>query len=512
MSAAETLDFLRQLLFATPASAVVNLTIILLFVSGLVDVAAAMRRLRQERNGLRQARTKLSAAVTRAAEGATAVLGVLGVSRTSLLGRRVERVLQARGAGLRHPGMLRELTGDRLAGYGALARYIGAILTLLGLLGTVLGLSFALFNIHQALGKANDVAAFSELTRALGQTLLGMRTAFACTLAGLSTALFLSLGNHLVSRFQARVAADLEEFVACELLVALERVDPGADEAARVFARLLVEAGQSLGGLREEVTAAAVQYVAASQQMAASVQALGASVEAFGHHVAGISEGQRAVAEATRDSGEALRSMRVLFADWAERQQEALGSQLHASQEAYESSLNRHMQELQALVGQNREIVTDLTAAQGAALTAVSDMALDVRAHLVAVGPADPAKTLTATLEASQDALKDLRGLAARFEPAVTESQQQLRAATEAALAEVRTAVTQVLTEITQQTQAGIAEQAHSLEKALAAAIDRHAASQDSTMKAFLDLVIDLRGLPLAGNGRGSHPVGQVRP
>src|SRR5206468_4273739 len=152
------------------------------------------------------ARAKLSAMKGHLVAGAD-IVAVLGIPRESLTGRRVERVLQLRSAGLRHPTILRELSADRIAGSGALARYIGAILTLLGLLGTVLGLSFALFNIQEAMGKVGNLSAFPELLRALGQTLLGMRTAFACTMAGLVAALLLSAFNHGVGRVQARVSA-----------------------------------------------------------------------------------------------------------------------------------------------------------------------------------------------------------------------------------------------------------------------------------------------------------------
>jgi hypothetical protein len=515
---AEKLGFLRDLLLTTesPAGMVVNLTIFLLLVIGLVDVIAAVRRLWRERAVLLQTRKTLSSAAKEGVlGGGVDVVAVLGVPRKSLVGRRVERVLELRSAGLRHPGMLRELTGDRLAGYGALARYIGAILTLLGLLGTVLGLSFALFNIQEALGRVGDLAAFPELIRALGQTLLGMRTAFACTMAGLVAALLLSACNHLVSRLQARVAADLEELVTCELLVALERIDPGADEAARVFAQLLVDAGRQLTGLREQVTAAAAVYNASSRQMAAATQALGTHVDLFGRSAAEIAAGQRAVAEA---AGEMTRA-------------------LHASQEANASSLDRHMQELRVVVAQNQETVTGLATAQSSALLTFSDLVADVRTRLAVEGPAETAETLALTLEATRAVLQDLRRLTARFEPAILESHQQLRSAVEAALAEIRTGAAQILTDFSQQQQQAIASQVSSLEAALAKAlsqkltaldqmkeqnqegIDRLVDGQSAALQVFKDLVADVRDHigPLgerrssAGNGRGSHATAQVR-
>jgi hypothetical protein len=512
---AEKLGFLRDLFFTTesPAGMVVNLAILLLFILGLWDVVRALLRLGGERKILEQARAKLSAAARRGALGSGAdVVNLLGISRESLVGRRIERVLQLRSAGLRHPGMLRELSGDRLAGSGALARYIGAILTLVGLLGTVLGLSFALFNIQEAMGKVGNLSAFPELLRALGQTLLGMRTAFACTMAGLVAALLLSACNHAVSRLQARVSADLEELVTFELLTALERADPGADEAARVFAQRLIEAGQKLDGLREQVTAAGGVYEAASQKIAAAAQALGAHVELFGRSAGEISAGQQAVAEAARNTAEALR----------------------ASQKASEDSLGRHMQELRSVVAQNQETVSGLATAQSSALTAFSDLAVDVRTHLALEGPAEANKTLAATLEATSMALQDLRGLAARFEPAVLDSQQQLKTGVQAALAEIRTAAAQALADFSRQQQDATASQMRSLEAALEAAvshklaslqevkeqnregIDRLIVDQSAALQAFRDLVIDLRsqigpGVPPSPfNGRGSHPVAQV--
>ena len=372
---AENLGYLRDLLFATqsPAGAAVNLIIFSLFFAGLVDVAASYRRLRREKGILLRARKRLSMASEGSLGTGVALLARLEVPPKSLVGRRIERLLQIRKSGLRHSEVLRGLSGDRLAGYGALARFIGAILTLLGLLGTVLGLSYALFHIQGALGNAGAPSAIAELTVALRQTLVGMRTAFACTLAGLSTALLLSACNHAVSRLLGKVAADLEEMLTCELLPALERIDPGADEAAQLFARLLVDAGQNLAGLREQVTLAAAGYGEASQQMATSVQALGTHVDAFGRHLAEISTGQREVAAAARDTAEALRT----------------------NQEAYESSLQRHSQELQALAAQNREILTSLATAQGSAATGLSDLIADVRTHLSTQDSAEITRILT---------------------------------------------------------------------------------------------------------------------
>lgn len=513
---ADKLGFLRDLLFTTesPAGVVVNAVILLLLFIGLLDVVVALRRLRRERAILRQAREKLSAAAQKGALGGGAdVVALLGISRKSLVGRRVDRVLQLRSAGLRHPTMLRELGGDRLAGSGALARYIGAILTLLGLLGTVLGLSFALFNIQEAMGKVGNLSAFPELLRALGQTLLGMRTAFACTMAGLVAALLLSAFNHVVSRVQARVSADLEELVMFELLTALERAEPGADEAARVFAQRLVDAGQKLDGLREQVTVAASNYEAASQRIAAAAGALGAHVELFGRSVTEIAAGQRAVAEAGRDMAEALR----------------------ASQKAYEESLGRHLQELRVVVAQNQETVSGLATAHTSALATFSDLVSDVRTHLAHDGPAEANRTLAATLETTCSTLQELRGLAGRFEPAVLESQQQLRTGVQAALAEIRTTAAQALADFSRQQEEATARQVQSLEAALEAAIshkletlqqvkeqnregiDRLVDDQSTTLQAFRDLVFDLRSQvgpafpPSQFNGRGSHSGAEVR-
>jgi hypothetical protein len=511
---AEKLAFLRNMLLNTesPAGMVVNVAIILLFVTGFVDAVVALRRLGRERTILRQARAKLSAMKGHLVAGAD-VVTVLGIPRGSLTGRRIERVLQLRSAGLRHPTILRELSDDRISGTGALARYIGAILTLLGLLGTVLGLSFALFNIQEAMGKVGNLSAFPELLRALGQTLLGMRTAFACTMAGLVAALLLSAFNHVVGRVQARVSADLEELVTFELLTALERAEPGADEAARVFAQCLVEAGQKLDGLREKVTAAGDVYETASQRIAASTQTFGGYVELFGRSAADISAGQQAVAEAARQTAEALRT----------------------SQKTYEESLDHHLRELRSVVAQNQETVSGFATAQSSALATFSDLVVDVRTHLAHEGPAEANRTLAATLEATCAALQDLRGLAGRFEPAVLESQQQLQTGVQAALAEIRTAAAQALADFSRQQQEAIASQVRSLEAALEAAvsqklealqqmkeknregIDRLVADQSLTLETFRDLVIDLRSQigpafpPAPFNGRGGHSITEVR-
>ncbi len=521
---AERLGYLWDLLRGaeSPAGAVVNAFILLIFVAGVFDVTVALWRLGRERKALRGAQGRVADLLAAAGAGTRDVHSLLGLERDTLVGRRVEGVLKLRGAGLGDSEMLRQAGVGRLAGYGALARYCGAILTLLGLLGTVLGLSFALFNIQQALGQADDPAALKELIRALGQTLLGMRTAFGCTLAGLSGALLLSALNHGLSRRQSRFAVDLEDFAACELLPAMARVEPGADDAARLFVELLVKAGADLERVQSQVTTAAGRFDEASQRLAASAQEFGASAGVFERSVGELAGGQRAVAAALSDTGEALRALR---------------EQGETAKDFLAALTERHQGALQAMMSENREAMGDLVGAERAALAAFSDLALDVRGQLADAGPAETAKTLAAAVEASNAVLKDLRGLAARFEPALLEGQHRSTAAVAAALAEIQTAVTRTLAELSQQHQEATASQVRGLENALQAVLTRHAEGfqqvveqnregvgsmareQTSALRAFSDLVVDAHSLmgPLferpsaAGNGQG-HPARPSQP
>ena len=277
-----------------PIGLSVNLVIAVLLVMGCLDVIYSLIRLSRERLLINQARKKLGDTRSRCPSSpASAVLKFLGLAEPSLTGRRVARVLKLRSSGLGQREVLQQLSADRVEGYGALARYLGVTLTLLGLLGTVFGLSLALLKIQGALEGVNNVEGLGELTRALGGTLQGMKTAFGCTLAGLMSAIFLSFLNHRTRRAQSAVIANLEEFIVCDLLPALETTDPGADEAAKALANTMKAAGADLDQVRLSVTAAAEQFQTGSNTLATVSESMKQTVQSLSTSMTQIAGNQQ---------------------------------------------------------------------------------------------------------------------------------------------------------------------------------------------------------------------------
>ncbi len=125
-----------------------------------------------------------------------------------------------------------------------------------------------------AFRNVNSIQQLNELTQALTGTLEGMKTAFACTLAGLIAAVVLSILTHGVRRGQSGLIRQLEEYVTCELMPALEGVDPESDGAARAFAQILNGATEKLGALGDSLVAAAGRYENSTLQLSQTAVSL----------------------------------------------------------------------------------------------------------------------------------------------------------------------------------------------------------------------------------------------
>jgi biopolymer transport protein ExbB/TolQ len=294
-----------------PIGATVNLVIAAVFLTGLFDVIVARLQLGRDRATIRSARVALADADL-IASAPDKVLSELKIPPTSLLGKRVSRVIQLRDAGVGYRGVLQQLTLERIGNYGSHARFIASILTMLGLVGTVVGMSMAMLKISGAFTTATSVQALDELTHALGGTLEGMKTAFACTLAGLSGAVILASFNHILRRRQSAVVRELEEFVTCELLPALERVDPDADGASKAFATVLSDAAEKLTRLSDSVLSASERYNSSGAQMERTAVTLREAVAHLAGQTVAVAEQQAALDQRLAAIEESIKANRAL--------------------------------------------------------------------------------------------------------------------------------------------------------------------------------------------------------
>ncbi len=395
----ETFGNLASLLFTpeSPVALAINRLIFLLFALALADVARALAGLARESRRIERASGRLRELDPVAGEPAPALLARLEVPPGSLLGEWIERLLRLRAAGLASQEALGRVVGERVEGFGAFARWVGGVLTLLGLVGTVLGLSSALFRIQGALNNVGNLAALDDLTASLGSTLHGMKTAFSCTLAGLATAFLLSVLNHALQRRRSRVGARLEDLTACELLPFLERVDPGADEAARSFARVLTGAAEELARLRSDIPEAALLYGEAAREIKGAGQSVEAAVRTFADNAAGLAGDHRAFVEALAEAREAA--------------------------QAATAASGQQVEEMREQLAQGSAELSHLFADQRAALAAFSDLVADLALRLGSV--LDSQGVSASPEEAQRLQLERLRTL---LEPAVAGYHEEFKA------------------------------------------------------------------------------------
>lgn len=254
-----------------PVGAAVNWLIIILFMVGVCSVIAALVTLVRETRTISHAQAALKAPNTKCpTESAKATLEFLQVSPTSFVGQHVTRLIVLRSAGLPLKDALQQITMESVENCGALARYLATILTLLGLFGTVFGLSLAVAATQGALISGYDVTALRELARALAEVLGGMKTAFATTLAGLLTALLLSVGNYTVHRKQSRVSLQLEAFLIETLLPSVASTDFKVDQATQFLADAINEAATN----NNTIASAAGLYSETAQLIASAISSI----------------------------------------------------------------------------------------------------------------------------------------------------------------------------------------------------------------------------------------------
>jgi hypothetical protein len=348
-------DLIRIFASQEPVGLAVTALIVVLLLIGLLDALKAQIALRSEREALRRAKAALGRLSSLLASPEQ-MLTALRLTSATAVGRRVLRVLQLRRAGLGHREALRELTVEHLGGGGALARHIAAILTVMGLLGTVVGMSIAMMRMAGALHQADSVEALTELTRALSGTLEGMKTAFACTLAGLIAALLLSGVNYAVRRRQSRALEDIEAFVTCELLPAFETVDPEENSAAKAFASVLSEGTEKISALGEQMAKSAESYAGGSDRLADAATKLADSVRDLGSGIGAMTRDQQQFTRVMSENREAIQSVAQLLqeemrriGDFSERSNKLLTERVTAIEKAIET-ITTHDREFHTLI------------------------------------------------------------------------------------------------------------------------------------------------------------------
>ncbi len=339
-----TIDLLYGLVFGDMVDPVGNAivwVILVLTVIGLIDWIVAVIRLFHQRIKLELARRKLDDDGKKCpTRTPSEVLDFFALRSRSPLGQRITRVVRLRSAGIGHRDILHQLTADRVEALGSIARYVGSTVILLGLLGTVYGLFGAVTGIGLSMQKEFDLSAIRELYTALTDTLDGMATAFGTTLAGLIAAVLLLPLNQLLRRFQTGVTSEVEDFVLCDFLPALETVDPDAAAATSVFAQTIATAATELEAVKTTVSTAASTLDSASGTLSGGAAVFKESLDA-------LSDDQKKFTLAIEAADASIKDMHQ-----ATKQQATLLNDRLDKLEAKDNELSEKTRSLEALIAQ----------------------------------------------------------------------------------------------------------------------------------------------------------------
>ena len=308
-------DFTEFLFPATPEGRAVNVLILVVFGWGLVLAWRLGSQIRRERRKLRHVQAELARrrpgeedavrARVQTLDALRLQAGLVGVDPgpqpTSLIGKRLHSLWRLRDTGQGGPGAIGAVEEARQGLSLDMPRYLTSILVLLGLAGTIAGLRGIIGQLNGALaGAASDPAA-------LLQALEPMRSAFSCSLLGITTSVLLAFALTSVERAQGELMASLEETVTLDVI---PLICPASEEAQmhqmttvlEDSQKFLLDFGQTLGESRAffaETLGTAVRSAAQELQsrLSEATGALQQSLEEMRGTAATLSESTQSVVQ-----------------------------------------------------------------------------------------------------------------------------------------------------------------------------------------------------------------------
>jgi len=162
----------------------------------------------------------------------------------SIIARRIEDLFKVRYVGeLTYESLTEHLYTEEMEKTG-FSRYLASIFILLGLIGTVLGLSQSVINLEPLLSKLKDITDLAEVSKAMAQTLSGMKTAFSATIAGIAATVILTFLNFLFGRYSTSFLNKLEKFTTVYLIPYF--LVPTTEEASIRFADTVSKGANAL--------------------------------------------------------------------------------------------------------------------------------------------------------------------------------------------------------------------------------------------------------------------------
>jgi len=167
-----------------------------------------------------------------------------GIPRQSVIVKRIYNLFQIRSVGDLTCDAIKELVSTEEIERTGLLRYLAGIFIILGLAGTVIGLSQSVINMQPVLTKLKEVSDLIEVSKAITETLTGMRTAFSATISGLVATILLSFLNFVYGNYATRFLNRLEDFTTVSLIPHF--LVSSTENAAIQFADIMTQTAEAL--------------------------------------------------------------------------------------------------------------------------------------------------------------------------------------------------------------------------------------------------------------------------
>lgn len=156
-----------------------------------------------------------------------------GIADSSEIYRRIDQLIEVKNnQGVIDQDALAEILAGRESIKASLARHILGTVIILGLIGTLWGLSTAIIEVRPLITDIEQLDDLEQMAQVIRQTLAGMSTAFATTLAGLFASLGLGIFSWLFSRQQTVFLTEFEEFVETTVMCHFTQTDLDAIQSA----------------------------------------------------------------------------------------------------------------------------------------------------------------------------------------------------------------------------------------------------------------------------------------
>jgi len=293
-----------------PAGLFVNRAILVLFAAALVDLAFAVLRIGVNWLFLLIASRRLrrlgaDEQLPASLDDALRRLGLRSLGRWTLIGQRVRNLFALRGNNAVSMSVVKEITGERVSLHAGFSRFVAGTLTVIGLIGTVLGLTTAMEKLPQLAEVVRETNRLGPFISHLVSVLGGMKTAFSCTLAGLSTSIVLSVLNFFVQRLEAALYVRLETFSNYRLVPSIVKLS--MDQATEEFVHQLDGAATRVNEILDRVDIAGQRYadgVDAVNQAAQSINSAAGDVASAATSVEGATQQMFEAAERVKEGGE----------------------------------------------------------------------------------------------------------------------------------------------------------------------------------------------------------------